>query len=477
LTGGNALNLNVHFHALVLDGVYVPDAFGEPTFFGLPQPTLGEWIALVGKVAARVVELLRKRGIWLDALTEENPMLSHLAWASMRGTDWKRAWDGRNRRSRDHGPDPGHETGRVMVKSAPATQIRAQPLNRLRLLNPLSTYPLMPAVSGADTGMGGTNGRQTMIQIAASRTQAGSGIAVASRAVPRARTVDDSAPAAEAASVTLSPEAQALLDDRKAGAAADRATAGAVTDLRDRLRAQAQRMNPLTPAGRSAAQRIADIQDRLADLLKRMQQALLLGDKRAIAAIAKEAAGLAKELASAVKDAAQQAREAGDGAGTSTDATQGTDAAGAGADASQGADAASAVTDATRGTDATNASTGATQGTNAAGTTTDAAQDTDVADAGIRAAALAAQAGTLDPGLQQQAGRALVTLRALIGAAKAAMHRKDAHGRAGAPGEEAMGKTVAEADKALTEAEADIQQSLGPGPSAPSLGLEALPIL
>lgn len=40
---------------------------------------------------------------------------------------------------RNHYPDPGHEIGRVMAKSAPATPIRAQPRNRLRLLNPLST--------------------------------------------------------------------------------------------------------------------------------------------------------------------------------------------------------------------------------------------------------------------------------------------------------------------------------------------------
>jgi len=30
---GSALNLNVHFHALVLDGVYVQDAFGHLAFF------------------------------------------------------------------------------------------------------------------------------------------------------------------------------------------------------------------------------------------------------------------------------------------------------------------------------------------------------------------------------------------------------------------------------------------------------------
>ena len=74
-----------------LDGVYVLDAYGEPAFFELPQPFLGELNALVGWVAVRVVELLRKRGLWLDsekidAMAEENPMLSHLAQASMRGT-------------------------------------------------------------------------------------------------------------------------------------------------------------------------------------------------------------------------------------------------------------------------------------------------------------------------------------------------------------------------------------------------------
>ena len=67
------------------------DAFGEPAFFELPQPTVGELNALVGQMASRVVELLRKRGLWVDveaedALAEENPMLAHLAQASTRGT-------------------------------------------------------------------------------------------------------------------------------------------------------------------------------------------------------------------------------------------------------------------------------------------------------------------------------------------------------------------------------------------------------
>ena len=87
---GSALNLNVHFHALVLDGVYVLDAFDEPAFFELPPPTLAELHPLAHRVAIRVVDLLRKRGIWLHAkddefVAEENPTLAHLAQASMCG--------------------------------------------------------------------------------------------------------------------------------------------------------------------------------------------------------------------------------------------------------------------------------------------------------------------------------------------------------------------------------------------------------
>ena len=36
---GSALNLNIHFHALVLDGVYVLDAFGHPSFEQLKPPS------------------------------------------------------------------------------------------------------------------------------------------------------------------------------------------------------------------------------------------------------------------------------------------------------------------------------------------------------------------------------------------------------------------------------------------------------
>ena len=280
-----------------------------------------------------------------------------------------------------------------------------------------------------------------MVPITVSPTQAGGGLVAAGPAAPRARTAAGVAPATEAASVTLSPEAQALLGTPSQGTGPDGATAGTGTNLLDRLRGFAQGLDRLGHAGRSPAERVADIQDRLADLLQRMQRALLLGDTRTVAAIAKEAAGLAKDLAGAVKDAARLARDAGASAGTAAEAPAGAEAAASAAGAAQDADAAVAAPHSAQ---------------DAAATGT----------AAIRAAALASQAGTVDPGLQQQVARALVTLRALIGAAKAAVMRRDARGRAAAPSDEAYRKTVREAEKALQEAEADIQASLGPAAPA-----------
>lgn len=88
---GGALNLNIHFHALHFDGVYVLDAFGQPTFFELPAPTLEDLNQLAGRIAAAVLDLLQKRGIWLEDADEEdpvalrNPALAGMARASIAG--------------------------------------------------------------------------------------------------------------------------------------------------------------------------------------------------------------------------------------------------------------------------------------------------------------------------------------------------------------------------------------------------------
>jgi hypothetical protein len=61
---GSALNLNVHFHALVLDGVYTWDAAdGRPVFRRARSPRTSEVAALVEEVARRVRAVLERRGL------------------------------------------------------------------------------------------------------------------------------------------------------------------------------------------------------------------------------------------------------------------------------------------------------------------------------------------------------------------------------------------------------------------------------
>ncbi len=77
----SALRLNVHFHALVLDGVFVEPhedlrlawgaRHGEPVFRRLPPPTDEEVVMLVAKIARRMLRWLVRQGV----LTEEG----HLA--------------------------------------------------------------------------------------------------------------------------------------------------------------------------------------------------------------------------------------------------------------------------------------------------------------------------------------------------------------------------------------------------------------
>jgi hypothetical protein len=90
---GSALNLNIHFHALVLDGVFVVDAFGHPAFMELAPPSLEDLHKVAGRIAEAVLALLRRRRIWLDDLDEsDDPVaqrsesLAGMAKASISGT-------------------------------------------------------------------------------------------------------------------------------------------------------------------------------------------------------------------------------------------------------------------------------------------------------------------------------------------------------------------------------------------------------
>ena len=60
---GGALNLNVHFHMLLLDGVYVERADGSLRFRRVGAPTTAELEALTRTLARRIGRLLERRGV------------------------------------------------------------------------------------------------------------------------------------------------------------------------------------------------------------------------------------------------------------------------------------------------------------------------------------------------------------------------------------------------------------------------------
>ena len=83
---GSALNLNIHFHMLALDGVYVSGTDGYPEFHALTAPENEEVIRLTVLVARRILAMIeRRRGADEDALSRDEPGLAALYAASVRG--------------------------------------------------------------------------------------------------------------------------------------------------------------------------------------------------------------------------------------------------------------------------------------------------------------------------------------------------------------------------------------------------------
>ena len=60
---GSALNLNVHFHMLFLDGVYIKDNYGTSRFHRVKAPTSDELSRLTHTIAHRVGLYLERRGL------------------------------------------------------------------------------------------------------------------------------------------------------------------------------------------------------------------------------------------------------------------------------------------------------------------------------------------------------------------------------------------------------------------------------
>jgi Putative transposase len=87
------LNLNVHIHSLVLDGVFTRSTpTAAPVFHALPAPTDAKVAEVLGKFHHRVQRLLRRRGRLpeeesspTDPVAEQMPLLAKYASASIQG--------------------------------------------------------------------------------------------------------------------------------------------------------------------------------------------------------------------------------------------------------------------------------------------------------------------------------------------------------------------------------------------------------
>jgi hypothetical protein len=90
---GGGLNLNVHFHTLVLDGVFTDDEGDALRFRALQPPTDEEVGGVLATIYMRVCRLLRRRGFDAsvddlsrpDPVAEESPMLAGISNASIQG--------------------------------------------------------------------------------------------------------------------------------------------------------------------------------------------------------------------------------------------------------------------------------------------------------------------------------------------------------------------------------------------------------
>ena len=88
---GDALNLNVHFHSVVLDGVYVVEANGGPRFRRLPAPSDAEVERVTRSIVRRLRRLLLRCGLGpeteasdADPLESSDPLLAEIYAASVR---------------------------------------------------------------------------------------------------------------------------------------------------------------------------------------------------------------------------------------------------------------------------------------------------------------------------------------------------------------------------------------------------------
>jgi hypothetical protein len=90
---GGGLNLNVHFHTLLLEGVFFEGPKGALEFWSLLPPDDDEVGGVLARIAARVQRLLRRRGLdsWeadgvqADPVVDESSALAGISSALIQG--------------------------------------------------------------------------------------------------------------------------------------------------------------------------------------------------------------------------------------------------------------------------------------------------------------------------------------------------------------------------------------------------------
>ncbi|MEJ2245969.1 MAG: transposase [Acidobacteriota bacterium] len=89
---GGAINLNIHFHSLLMDGIYYEDANKGVCFQRLPPPTDNEVARVTACIVKKIQRLLERRGLGpqadpeeADPLLLEQPLLAELFSASVLG--------------------------------------------------------------------------------------------------------------------------------------------------------------------------------------------------------------------------------------------------------------------------------------------------------------------------------------------------------------------------------------------------------
>ncbi|MCP5058501.1 MAG: transposase, partial [bacterium] len=152
---GSALNLNLHFHTLALDGVYTRDESNTTRFLPLPPPSPDEVARVLAGTARRITRLVALRTEDDDdALARDEPLLAVLAAASLRsrvamgpgaGGRWRRLRDRIEPDSDEHDPEASSQVPRHRGMSLHA--IVAVPARDRRRLERLCRYVARPPLA------------------------------------------------------------------------------------------------------------------------------------------------------------------------------------------------------------------------------------------------------------------------------------------------------------------------------------------